>query len=251
MTEWFEDESLWRELYPVLFPDERFPLGEEQIAKILTLTGFAGVADLAALDLCCGPGRHAIPLARRGARVTAVDRTRYLLDRARERARLAGLRIEFVEADMRDFRREGAFDLALSLFTSFGYFAARDDDLTVLRNVRAGLRPGGAFLIDVAGKEWLARHFQPTRSATLPDGTIFIDRCTVVEDWSRVENEWILVRDGQARTFRLRLSVYSGQELKDRLLAAGFSRVSLYGNLDGAPYDREASRLVAVARLAG
>jgi hypothetical protein len=45
--------------------------------------------------------------------------------------------------------------------------------------------------------------------------------------------------------------VYSGQELKDRLLAAGFSRVSLYGNLDGAPYDREASRLVAVARLAG
>ena len=142
-------------------------------------------------------------------------------------------------------------ELGASVVVTARTVVPRDDDLTVLRNVRAGLRPGGAFLIDVAGKEWLARHFQPTRSATLPDGTIFIDRCTVVEDWSRVENEWILVRDGQARTFRLRLSVYSGQELKDRLLAAGFSRVSLYGNLDGAPYDREASRLVAVARLAG
>ena len=79
---------------------------------------------------------------------------------------------------------------------------------------------------------------------------MFIDRCTVVDDWSGVENEWILVRDGRARTFRLRLSVYSGQELKDRLLTAGFSRVNLYGDLDGASYDREASRLVAIARVA-
>ena len=132
----------------------------------------------------------------------------------------------------------------------FGYFAAREDDLTVLQNVRAGLRRGGAFLIDVVGKEWLARHFQPTRSIALPDGSVFIDRCTVVDDWSGVENEWILVRDGRARTFRLRLPVYSGQELKDRLLTAGFSRVNLYGDLDGAPYDREAWRLVAVARVA-
>jgi SAM-dependent methyltransferase len=182
MSEWFEDEAFWRDLYPMMFSEERFRLGEEEVPKILRLTGFDGAADLAALDLCCGPGRHALPLARRGVRVTAVDRTRYLLDRAREQARLAGLGIEFVEADMREFRREAAFDLALSLFTSFGYFAAREDDLTVLRNVRAGLRLGGAFLIDVAGKEWLARHFQPTRSATLPDGSIFIDRCTVVED---------------------------------------------------------------------
>jgi hypothetical protein len=44
--------------------------------------------------------------------------------------------------------------------------------------------------------------------------------------------------------------VYSGQELKDRLLTAGFSRVNLYGDLDGPSYDREASRLVAVARVA-
>ena len=186
MKEWFEDESLWRELYPVMFPEDRFRLGEEQVPKILILTGFEGVADLAALDLCCGPGRHALPLARRGARVTAVDRTRYLLDRARERARLAGLSIDFVEADMREFRREAVFDLALSLFTSFGYFAAREADLTVLQNVRAGLRPGGAFLIDVVGKEWLARHFQPTRSTAFPDGSAL----SIAARWSTTGPGW-------------------------------------------------------------
>jgi len=251
MSEWFEDDSLWREVYPVLFPEERLRLGEEEVPKVLRLAGLPEMADAAALDLCCGPGRHALPLARRGLRVTAVDRTPLFLERARERARVAGLTVEFVEADMREFRRAAAFDLALSLFTSFGYFAAREEDLQVLRNVRASLRPRGVLVMDMAGKEWLARHFEPTRSRTLEDGSLFIDRCQVVDDWTRVENEWILIKDGRARTLRIRLNVYSGQELKDRLLQAGFSRVDLYGSLDGTPYDREAARLVAVARVAG
>ena len=250
MAEWFEDESLWTELYPVMFPEERIRLGEDEVAKVLALAGPAEPQGRAALDLCCGPGRHAVALARRGLRVTGVDRTRFLLDRARDRARLAGVAVEFVEADMRDFRRPAAFDLAISLFTSFGYFADRADDVTVLRNVRESLRTHGALVIDVVGKEWLARHFQPTRTTDFADGAVLVDRCRVVEDWTRVENEWILVRDGRARTFRLRLNVYSGQELRERLLQAGFARVDLYGNLDGAPYDREASRLVAVARAA-
>jgi SAM-dependent methyltransferase len=247
MGEWFEDESLWSELYPVMFTEERFRLGGEQAARVLGLAGLAERPGATVLDLCCGPGRHAVPLAQRGWRVTAVDRTAFLLDRARERAGLAGVSVEFVEADMRRFRRPAAFDLALSLFTSFGYFSAREDDLEVLRNVRASLKPNGAFVIDVVGKEWLARHFQQTRSSTLPDGAVLVERCDVVDDWTRLEIERILVRDGRARTFRLRLTVYSGQELRDRLLEAGFTRVRLHGDLDGAPYGREASRLVAVA----
>jgi hypothetical protein len=87
---------------------------------------------------------------------------------------------------MREFRREAVFDLALSLFTSFGYFAAREDDLTVLQNVRAGLRPGGAFLIDVVGKEWLARHFQPTRSTAFPDGSVL----SIAARWSTTGPGW-------------------------------------------------------------
>jgi hypothetical protein len=42
-------------------------------------------------------------------------------------------------------------------------------------------------------------------------------------------------------------TLYSGQELKDRLLYAGFSRVKLFGNFKGSEYDNEAQRLVAVA----
>jgi SAM-dependent methyltransferase len=247
-AEWFADESLWRDLYPFTFTEERLRAGSAEVDQILSLVGVEP-AGLGVLDLCCGPGRHAVPLASRGARVTGVDRTRFHLDLARERARLAGVDVELIEADMREFRRPAAFDLALSLFTSFGYFEARDEDLQVLRNVRASLKTPGALVIDVMGKEWLARNFWSTRSRSLPDGTVLVDRSTVIDDWTRIENHGILIRGGRAREFRVRLSVYSGLELRDRLLQAGFATVQLHGGLDGQPYDLDAARLVAVARV--
>ena len=114
--------------------------------------------------------------------------------------------------------------------------------------MRASLKAHGALVMDVMGKEWLARHFQPTRSRSLPDGTLLVERNDVVDDWTRVDSEGILIREGRTRRFRSRLSVYSGLELRDRLLQAGFATVALHGDLDGAPYGLGATRLVAVAR---
>ena len=51
-----------------------------------------------------------------------------------------------------------------SIFTSLGYFDDKNEVLEVLRNIFANLKSGGAFLIEVMGKEILARIFQPTRS---------------------------------------------------------------------------------------
>lgn len=159
----------------------------------------------------------------------------------------AQLSIDLVQCDMRTFVRPDAFDLALSLFTSFGYSKDPADDLRVLANVRASLRPGGALGMDLASKERLARVLHPTISQRTADGALLVRRHEIVEDWSRVRNEWTVVRDGRARTFEFRLRVSSGQELTARLGAAGFATVTLYGSLDGRPYDLEAERLVVVA----
>ncbi len=61
----------------------------------------------------------------------------------------------------------------------------------------------------------------------------------------------MLIKDGRARTFRLRHWIYSGRELRELLVAAGFSAVSLYGDLECKPYGPEAARMVAVARKEG
>ncbi len=243
--EWFDDDSFWRELYPYLFPQSRFAEAEEQVAKVLALTRPAGKS---ALDLCCGPGRCSIALAKRGFAVTGVDKTKYLLDRARARARAAKVKVEWVHRDMRDFVRPDAFDLALNMLTSFGYFDDKSEDITVLENVFASLRPGGKCLIDLVGKEQLARAFQVTTSESLPDGAILIQRHEIFDDWTRIRNQWLLVRQGRARRFDFHHTIYSGQELRDRMEQAGFVGVTLYGSLDGNVYGPDAVRLIAVGR---
>jgi len=186
----------------------------------------------------------------RGFRVTALDLSKFHLAGARERAVAAGVAIEFVESDMRAFAQPGRFDLALSLFTSLGYFDDPRDDARVVANVARSLKPGGTLVMDVLSKEYLVRVFQPTLSWKLPDGSMRIVRQDVVDDWTRTRNEWLFIRDGQVRTYRFDLRVYSGQELKTLLTASGFSDVRLFGGFDGRRYGRDAERLIAVARTA-
>jgi SAM-dependent methyltransferase len=241
--EWFDDDSFWQDLYPFMFPEQRFASTPEQMEKVLALTSPAGKT---ALDLCCGPGRCSIALAQAGFTVTGVDRTKFLLDKARAKARAAKAKVEWVQMDMRDFAREDTFDLALSMFTSFGYFDDKGEDLLVLRNIFRSLRPAGVCLIEVMGKEGLAKVFQPTTSDLLRDGTMLVQRHEIFDDWTRIRNEWILIRKGRAKSFKFHHTIYSGQELRDRMTQVGFKDVKLYGNLDGDEYGPNAHRLIAV-----
>lgn len=244
-SDWYADESLWADTFDFMFPDSSFERAIGQVDQLIELTGVRGGA---LLDLGCGPGRFAVPFAQRGFAVTGVDITPFLMEKARAYAEREGVEIELVKEDMRRFVRPDAFDLALSMLTTFGYFDDADEDLTVLGNVLTSLKPGGAFVFDTYGKEVLAGKYRDTSSKQLPDGTVIVQRRNAVNDWSQMENEWLLIRDGKARTLRLRHWLYSGREFKGLLQAAGFTDLQLYGDLSGSPYGPDAERLIAIAR---
>ena len=245
MSEWFENESFWKETYNCLFPEKLIIETNEHVESILKLVGFKGSS---ILDLCCGPGRCSIVLAKKGFSVTGVDRSQFLLDKAKARGKSDGLSVEWVLEDMRRFIRPMSYDLALNMFTSFGYFDDKDDDMKVLENVFTNLKSGGIFLIDVMGKEILAKIFQPTIADQLDDGTMVVQRPKIYDDWTRVRNDWIIIKGRQAKTFKFHHTVYSGQELKDRMERVGFESLKLYGSLDGSPYDSDAQRLIIIGR---
>ena len=244
-TNWFEDDSFWTRMLPFMFPEESFVAAAENVPKIAALAGFCGGS---VLDLACGPGRYAIPLAKAGFVVTGVDRTRFLLDKARDRATRGGANVEWLEQDMRDFVRPSAFDLAINVFTSFGYFDGAAENRRVLENIYASLKPGGTFVLELLGKEILAARYQPTRSESLPDGTVLAHRTTLIDDWSRIDDEWILLEGSRASRFRIRHWIYSGREIRELMASVGFADVSLHGSFDGTPYDSQAQRLIAVAK---
>src|SRR5438046_6137479 len=100
------------------------------------------------LDLGCGTGNHDLPLARRGYRVTGIDRSPEMLSLARKKAAALRVRPRFVRADMRSFRLSRAFDAAVCMFGAFGYLLTERDALQSLRSLRRHLEPNGFFVFE-------------------------------------------------------------------------------------------------------
>jgi len=242
---WHDDDDFWKAVEPALFSEDRLAQAKPDVAGIVNLLGLKPGARI--LDLCSGPGRHAMELARQGFRVTAVDRTRAYLDRARKAARGLGLEIEFVEADMREFVRARAFDAVINMYTSFGFFDDDAENARVLENIYLSLGTGGSVLIDLNSKEIATRNFQERTWLEIDDVLLLIQQW-VDTSWRTLETRWILVREGRSRELRWKLRLYSSEELKKLLKSKGFRAVRLYGAMTGAPFDRFARRLVAVGQ---
>ena len=101
MGAWAEQDA-FRETMPI-FGDERREMAPAELDAVAALLGIKPGA--AVPDLCCGVGRHALQLARRGFRVTGVDRAAAYLQTAQEKAAAEHLELEFVQHDMRSFPR--------------------------------------------------------------------------------------------------------------------------------------------------
>ena len=243
--EWFANESFWEELSPYMFPPGKFDAATGDVEKIIALAKFQGGT---VLDLCCGPGRHSIAFARRGYQVTGVDRTRFLLNQATNLAAQENLPIEWVEQDMKTFVREGAFDLVVNLFTAFGYFDNKEDDIQVLKNVFASLRNGGRFVLDVLGKEQIASKFRATDCDFHPDGSFLAIKREIFDDWTRIRNKWTLVHGDHVKQYEFHHTIYSAQELRDRFTQVGFQDLGIFGDWDGNEYGPNARRLIVIGR---
>ncbi len=250
-ADWYADDGFWEEMYPLMFTRRRLEGTASEVDRVVHLLDLTPGA--AVLDMPCGAGRHSLALARRGFEVTGVDLSPGYLGRAREAHAAAqgrgevGGSLELVQADMRGFRREGAFDAAVNLYSSFGYFEDPADDWRVLENLLASLKPGGRLLLELLGKETLALDFKPRRFEER-DGYLFLERVEVQGGWTRAVTRWTVIGpDGTRRDRRFTTRLYSAAVLTGMLARVGFAGTAVFGSLWGIPYDHNAERLVVMA----
>jgi SAM-dependent methyltransferase len=260
--EWFHDESFWEQYAPIMFDNKRWteiPAVADGITRMARLPlyeyppGYASKDGAApggpkVADLCCGFGRITLELARRGFAATGVDLTPAYLASARDDAAYEHLEVEFLRQDVREFKRENAFDLAVNLYISFGYFENKDDDLLFARNVYESLKKGGCFIIETLGKEIAVRDFVEAEWFERA-GFYVLTQYEVVNSWECLKNRWILIdKEGRRieRNFTQRL--YAATEIRALLLEAGFSGAEIYGSWDEGPYGDRAESLIAVGR---
>jgi len=211
------------------------------------------------LDLGCGTGRISLILAARGYGVVGLDYSPHYLREAKARAKKLGLerRVRFVRGDMRRAAHHvggGEFDLVVSLFNSFGYFARRADDAAVVRQVFRTRKPGGVFVLNTLNERGvIERTRTPQRRGEETLKNVFmLDHFDYDRRRRRTEGRWTIV-DVRAKRpkiarLRLRQNVYTHAALRRMLRAAGFRIERVWGLWDGKPFTPRSWHQTIMAR---
>ena len=201
---------------------------------------------LKVLDLACGTGRHSVVFAARGFEVTGLDYSKPFLREAVKRANAARQKIAFIRGDIRNLQRHfpaDAFGLAVCLYTSFGYFSRRADDLRTLKAVHRVLCPGGAFVINTVNGSGVRKRLRsPISLGSEPLPNVFvIDQARFDGKNRQTVTTWTIIDARQAKTRirrkSFRVNVYSHNELRRLLAAAGFRIETVWGMLPGGRFD--------------
>ena len=201
------------------------------------------------LDICCGAGRHSIELAKRGLHVTGFDLSEFLISEAKSRLKSAkekNISAEFLIKDMRDFNFNRSFDLAVNLFTSFGYFENDNENFLVFKNASSSLKKEGWFVFDFLNGEYLKRNLKKM-SKSSPGGKLVIQK-------RRIENDFvikdIIIRTGKKEfTFTEQLKLYDLNTLINVLAKFKLITKNVFGDYFGNKYDfLTSSRLIIFAQ---
>ena len=136
----------YAQYYDTLYQEKDYEAECDFLEQIFQAYGSGPVRRI--LDLGCGTGGHAIPLARRGYAVVGVDRSESMLRIARSKTAKMGLSIDFRQGDIRDVNLDQTFDTVIAMFAVVSYQITNADLTAAFRTARRHLRPGGLFVFD-------------------------------------------------------------------------------------------------------
>ncbi|MBN9334456.1 class I SAM-dependent methyltransferase [Devosia sp.] len=219
-----------------------------------------GGAARSVLELACGSGRVALPLAESGARVTAGDLSKTMLEQARTAAKRDGSRVEFLELDMRDFDLGRQFDAIVVAANSLMHLLTAEDLGGTFDAIRRHLAPNGVLAFDVfvpnarllsqpPGTRQRLGTFQHPRL-----GSVLIDEEIVYDPVSQISQADWFWSTQSAPAFRhttISMRQIYPQELLLLLRRSGLEPISRFGDFDRRPLTAESWRQICLCRPLG
>ena len=206
------------------------------------------------VDLGCGTGAIALPLAGRGYRVTGIDRSADMLAVARRKSEELRLKdIAWLNGDMRDWELPDPADAVISLCDCFNYLTEAADVAAAFRAAWQGLRPGGLFVFDVNTIHRYRTYAEEQPFVLNEEDVAYIWYCELEEETEVIAHDLTIFAREEATDRYLRIEErheqrgYSLDWLRQELLAAGFAKADAYGDFSWNPPGPETERAFFVA----
>jgi len=202
-------------------------------------------SDSKALDIACGKGRHSIYLNKKGLDVTGIDLSEQSIKYARQ---FENNKLHFLVHDMRKLFYINYFDIALNLFTSFGYFDTEKEHVDALKTFRKCLKHDGVLVLDYFNTEKILRNLNSCEVKSL-DGIAFNISKNVIE--GKIIKKINFEDKGKKYSFEERVQAFSFKDFERMILKAGMTIHRTFGNYELEEFNQNTSdRLILICKKA-
>lgn len=239
--EWF-DEWFDTNYYHILYKNRDH---EEAASFIDNLVNQYHIpADAKVLDLACGKGRHSIYLNQKGLDVTGVDLSPNNISHANQ---FSNDSLRFAIHDMRDVYSHDEFDYIFNLFTSFGYFDTKAENLDVIKATVTSLKSGGIFILDFLNPYVVVNNLIESETKVMEGIEFKISREYTDDDY--IKKSITVIDQGSTHEYYEKVKAIRRTDFLEYFEQNNLEVVDVWGDYQLTPYESKTSnRLILVIK---
>jgi SAM-dependent methyltransferase len=211
------------------------------------------------LEIACGTGLVAIPLAQQGISITGLDIVPAMLAHAKHKSEALGVSIRWIEGDARNFDLNEKFDFMYMTGNAFQAFLNNSDQRALLQNVRKHLSTGGIFAFETRNPNWkeLTTDLKESEWMTYTNDSGYRVRIMETREYDHgaqvlaytLFRRWQEDAEDKERVTRIAIRYTFPQELNALLEHHGFSILEQYGDWDKSPLKKESPSIISICRM--
>ncbi|MBK6792691.1 MAG: class I SAM-dependent methyltransferase [Anaerolineales bacterium] len=211
------------------------------------------------LEVACGTGLVAIPLALQGIPLTGMDIVPAMLTHAQKKSEALNLSIRWFQGDARNFNLNEQFNFIYMTGNAFQAFLNNADQRDLLQNIRKHLAIGGVFAFETRNPNWeeCSTDLNETEWMTYTNDKGYSVRITETRVYDHVAQvlvynlyrRWKEENRGKERATRIAIRYTFPQELNALLERNEFQILHQYGNWDKSPLTKDSPIIISVCKL--
>lgn len=238
--EWFES---WFDspYYHILYKNRDYKEAQRFVLNLVTHLQLPLATKC--LDLACGMGRHSVLLNKEGLNVTGLDLSE---NNVRNAKVFENETLHFDVHDMREPYKKNQFCVIFNLFTSFGYFETKEDNLKTLSSISAMLNDGGKVVIDFMNADYAIKNLVKTEEKINSGIQFNLQRSFV---GNKIIKDIRFVDDGKLYHFQEKVQAITHKDFVEMMEESGLTIIESFGNYDLAPFNvANSERLILIAK---